>query len=1755
MKTQTSSLSKIIRIASMITFLVTSTYMPADKSYAQEREAAPSQPGWHLMTNEEAKARVEKIKDIPLVQQEETMMQETGFMLTMNEQTDNISPGAYPMINELARSLEYDPKKIYDYVHNHIDFAPYYGVRRGLEATVLQRAGSDAEQVLLMQELLRISGYSAEIIIADIDYFDKVEMQRWLGVNSSFNWREMSRIFSSSGAEGNYYINSSQEQVGLRTRRFVLKSNIDGQDCYFDPAFKQHEPKTEIDFASALGYSRDDLITSASEGASIGADYVQYINEVNVRQKLREYSENLINYLNANYSNEKTSRLFGRGAIVPTTLESFQTEIPSDWTIISTGTGIPDELVATFNVEFEGINQEFDLMEIIGKRLTVTFNSGNQPELRLDGVLKATGNGLTQGQNYSLSMAVTHPGSEPHMQTASLECGDNTYAIASHVGMTKDALAAYRQNLLAQYQAQGLAPDSEQVRGEILNIIGLMYYQKGALTDRLMEVVSDAFLMYEHGFGVIAQEGSYSVDLPLNMMSSRTADEDPSSSVFYTTNMLYSAYEHGVLEEMMGTEVPGVSTVKLLQLASARGDKIFWAHAGNFSNIQSQLQNYHPQTLSRIEQNINSGGNTILPQDGLITLNDWQGLGYLTNYNDGALGMIISGGLNGGFGTIQADVTSEKTNSYLNFAFPKPNQITSIHTPTSSDPVNMTTGAFLYNKNDVDMGADVSNVSFQRAYSSDRKFTKKNMGYGWTHNYDINVLKTSDMNSALGSRNPTEAAAVVTVLYAARDLYKNNAGLLEHMIIMLGYKWLVDQMLDNAYTIEAGDQLMKYIKLPDGSFSPPEGQTADLVKNADGTFKLVERFGTEMRFNTDDKIQSIVDNKGNTTTFSYSGGKLQTVADDYGHSLTLGYNGDNIETVTDSAGRSATYHYDANGDMDQYTDVDGKTWSFGYDDHKMTTLTNPLGITTATNVYDDLGRVKTQTVPRQTGTATYNFYFSGYRNLEEDPFGRKKIYYIDHKGRTYAVENEQGHKTVKKFDGQNHEIEVTGPRGYTTLFDYNGDQNLEAVTNALAQVTRYRYDAHLRLDEVEDPLNHITQYDYYTDHLLQKVTDPEGNTVEKTYYPNGQLQTTTDARSTLSTMTYDAWGNPETSTTGSHPSLVYDYDQIGRMETLTDQEGATTTFEYTNSGKVKKRIDPLTKQEQYFYDDAGRLETYIDRNNDTISYDYTDSGKLETVTYPDTSTVSYTYDQHDILKTAANTLGTTTYGHNGLYQVTSVNDALGYDIGYDYDAAGNVTGITYPGGYTVTYAYDELNRLETVTNWQGQTASYHYDSAGRLDWMENFNGTVTDYDYDDANRLTFLENKTALTGGQTVSRYAYILDGNGNREQVTQLEPLAPVLTNIDISFGYNAVRNRLLSAGSIAFGYDDEGQLSTRGGRAYDFDYDHRLVTISGADTAQFYYDAGGNRLKAVRNGEETQYIYDLSGNLLAEADDTGTISRYYIHGLGLLAMVTPDNEVYTYHYDGNANTIALTDAAKQPVNTYAYTPYGLIAAQDEEIEQPFTFAGMVGIMEEGDPSDGGLYYMRARYYDPAVGRFISEDPSGFADGPNLYAYAGGNPVNYYDANGRWAISAITGAIGGAYSGAMTALANGGSLRAGILGGIAGGVTGAAVGWVLDDFNGTLAGAAAGGTVGGSVGGLVGNMTANAIDGKELSENAAYSAVSGAVIGGAGAAFSHVAMATGSTVGEAAIGSQVFLAPYEIGVNAIYNQHRSSMSGGYSGK
>ena len=133
-----------------------------------------------------------------------------------------------------------------------------------------------------------------------------------------------------------------------------------------------------------------------------------------------------------------------------------------------------------------------------------------------------------------------------------------------------------------------------------------------------------------------------------------------------------------------------------------------------------------------------------------------------------------------------------------------------------------------------------------------------------------------------------------------------------------------------------------------------------------------------------------------------------------------------------------------------------------------------------------------------------------------------------------------------------------------------------------------------------------------------------------------------------------------------------------------------------------------------------------------------------------------------------------------------------------------------------------------------------------------------------------------------------------------------------------------------------------------------------------------------------------------MADADSNG-VTHKYIYGKGLLAVATA-NTRYCYHFNGIGSTVAITDMTQAVANSYAYDPFGQVLNQQETVPQPFKYVGKYGVMAEPN----GLYYMRARYYDPNVGRFISEDPIGFAGGDvNLFGYVRNNPVMGIDPYG----------------------------------------------------------------------------------------------------------------------------------------------------------
>jgi len=1211
----------------------------------------------------------------------------------------------------------------------------------------------------------------------------------------------------------------------------------------------------------------------------------------------------------------------------------------------------------------------------------------------------STGNG-----NISLTVSVDHKFANPSFadQTTVYTVKEgSTYVIISDFGGSRDGLLLKkRQKRLEQYRADGLPDTSREVLTETLNVMGQIWMRQTALVNKLLAEITGTHVLDHHRFGLMAQETGYFVDVKTQFSSISPRNPPAGNVLAYARafGFIGSALEHGVLEQLQGANFPVASTIKLLTIANNNGTRIYRADSSNFATIQSQLTGYSASTITSLSNLVNNAqkpATLLLPANGQIALQQWRGTGYVATSDTGTsfnISMIIGGGYFGGFGAIPATINPTPV---FNDFLPKLNPVFEVPRTVSIEPIDLHTGAYTFTHTDIALGgAEPRGLRFIRYYDSDRHNQTSTMGHGWTHNYDMFLTVHSDAATGISQRQPEDAAAMLVAAVSATDLLSINPVAKDWTIAALTAKWATDQLFDNAVSVHIANQSLTYIKLPNGSYSAPPGTTTDLIKSGTNLYSLQERFGGTMDFNANKKISSWRDVDGNLLTFNYAGNKLSSVSDAFSHTLTFGYNG-NLSQVTDSTGRTVNYSYNANDDLVTYQDSNGKSWSYSYNaNHRMLSLSDPLTITNATNTYDILGRVNTQTVPRQTGTATFKYFFTDFRNIEEDPSGAQTVYFFDKRGRKVAVQDALGGTTSTEFDGENHAIKQTDARGNQRINTYDGNQNLVRTTDALLNDSLLGYDVLNHLVSIKDPLLNESIFTYDAEHHLVRSQDADGNTTSMSYLSNGFVNTTTDARNIVTQKSYDTSGNPSSVTVAAHAPVNFQYDAIGRMTQLTDQALAKTTFSYDGLGHVLSITDPLGKIVNMTYDAAGHLKTVNDRNGALSTLTYTPSGKTQMIDYPGTSNdVSFNYDQQDDLIGMSDVLGSSAYSYDALHRLVSQTDAQGFVIGYSYDPAGNLASLTYPGNKTVSYTYDALNQIKTVTDWLGHTATYSYDAAGRQTRLVNFNGAKTDYAYDQAGWLFFLSN--TASDGTLISRQAFNLDGNGNRVQESQEVPQAPVQIPTDnVAFTYNPTRNRLTANTTDTFNYDPEGQQTAKSGTGYTFDAAHRLTAI-GSQT-QYTYDGAGNRLRATRNGVVTQYIYDTGGHLLAQADGSGAITRYYVYGAGLLALIQ-GNAAYAYHFDATGHTLALSNTGQALVNRYSYTPYGQNAGRSETISQPFQYVGQFGVMTEPD----GVLYMRARYYDAATGRFISEDPIGFEGGLNLYAYVTGNPVMSIDPSG----------------------------------------------------------------------------------------------------------------------------------------------------------
>ena len=345
----------------------------------------------------------------------------------------------------------------------------------------------------------------------------------------------------------------------------------------------------------------------------------------------------------------------------------------------------------------------------------------------------------------------------------------------------------------------------------------------------------------------------------------------------------------------------------------------------------------------------------------------------------------------------------------------------------------------------------------------------------------------------------------------------------------------------------------------------------------------------------------------------------------------------------------------------------------------------------------------------------------------------------------------------------------------------------------------------------------------------------------------------------------------------------------------------------------------------------------------------------------------------------------------------------------------------------MTYSYDQAGRLQSLTDWANRTTSYTYFPDGNLKTATNVDGSTATYAYDNSQRLTQVLNQN---GTSTLDQHTYTLDSVGNRTQVAEVlaqvgggsisptttysyDRLYRLLGDGTNTYTYDPVGNRLswgatsytydradriTAAGSTTYAVNANGNLTGRGADVFAYDQANRLKSATVGGTASTYtFDGDGKRASSTVGSTTRSFVYDVSGKLPLLLTD-GT--RKYVYRTGLAYETDMAGNVQTVsHADGLGSVRALTDGSGNLIQTYKTDPFGVPTATQGTSTQPFGFTG-----EQVDPT--GLVYLRARMYDPQIGRFLQRDSIAMSGhgitGRNRFIYAGDDPVTYADPSRR---------------------------------------------------------------------------------------------------------------------------------------------------------
>jgi RHS repeat-associated protein len=929
-------------------------------------------------------------------------------------------------------------------------------------------------------------------------------------------------------------------------------------------------------------------------------------------------------------------------------------------------------------------------------------------------------------------------------------------------------------------------------------------------------------------------------------------------------------------------------------------------------------------------------------------------------------------------------------------------------------------------------------LNFDHSYNSfltelpDEFVPMSPLGAGWSHSYNCYIINTSEVKDDYG-QTIGKPCLIVFWPDGTMNVYDNTGMPSNPVGITFGVYDQLTKVSSSVYTIRTKAQLLY-------------------------TFTKISGTGSGAPY----VLTAIADRNGNTTTLSYVSGvdnmpRISMVKDPLNRQLTFAYQaGTNyISSITDPLTRQVKFTI-TNKQLATYTDAKNQVTSYGYDPatpgkYLLTTIqlpkgnvitnlylqrklisskfnnNSPLTISQTPNYVSGVNNFSKSTVvvPQTTGQSVTTNYEFNRNGSTTKVYGNSATNFTSQFSNPLnpllpsgVTNNNNGVTATNSYDSRGNVTQIamsganinpryeafeynltndmlkhTDANGNTTTYTYNSMGNLVKVTNPLGKETTMVYNSSGQLISQTNPSGIVTGFGYSSVTGMQNSVLIPALSLNSTmtYDLASRLLSLSDFNGKMSGYQYDNNDNILLETDATNNNTVYAYDVNDNLLSITDAKGGITTLVYDTATDLLLKETTLGNSRIYTYNWDGSIKTLTDPNGNLFNYVYDIAGRRTSDGY-----ASFTYYTNGNIQTITRGGKPITLSYDGFNRINSVAYD-GFTVGYTYDNVGNITKLIYPGNKTVAYTYDAANRMKTVVDWNYQTTTYNYRDDGLLLSTVYPNGVTTNYTYDLAGRQTGLTVKRAnLT---MITEYNYILDnlGNHTRENIIQPLNVPPRMDKPLINYTYNAA-NRILTADTVSFSFDFNGNTLSKTGYSYSYDLKNHLSSVSGRFNANYVYDGAGFRREASYNGIVKKFVLDILGDskVLAETNVNGTPQNFYVYGLGLISRIKPDNSTGYYISDFRGSIVAIVEGSANAniTHQYSYDEFGTVTKAIEADFNSFRYIGNYGVMYE----DSSLIFMRSRYYDNTIGRFISEDPIW---SPNLFPYADGNPIMNIDPSG----------------------------------------------------------------------------------------------------------------------------------------------------------